>query len=266
MPKTKITAHMVVKNDDRFVYYAIQSVLPYVDTFLITDTGSCDQTVALIQSIKSAKIIFRQTTCQSKSDVTAVRGAQLESTKTDWFWIVDGDEIYPQAVSKEVVALTQDPQKNIILVRRHDLLGDIYHAQDERVGEYRLFGYHGHLLTRLVRKSAFPNLAYRGDYPGEGFYTQNKSLRKQDPSQVAATQGYLYHTMYLKRSSLNTTTFNRGKYKIETGIKLETAPPEVFSLPRPSEVRDPLTPRSTSYELLAKLITPLKKIKRKILD
>jgi glycosyltransferase involved in cell wall biosynthesis len=52
-----ITVHMVVKNEDQWIWYSIQSVLQYVDKILITDTGSTDHTVEIIKSIKSPKLI-----------------------------------------------------------------------------------------------------------------------------------------------------------------------------------------------------------------
>ena len=48
----KITAHMVVKNEDRFVWYAISSILKCADTFLIADTGSEDDTIKIIEEMK----------------------------------------------------------------------------------------------------------------------------------------------------------------------------------------------------------------------
>ena len=48
---------MIVKNEDQWVFYAINSVLPYVDELIITDTGSTDHTLELIRSIHSPKII-----------------------------------------------------------------------------------------------------------------------------------------------------------------------------------------------------------------
>jgi hypothetical protein len=73
--------------------------------------------------------------------------------------------------------------------------------------------------------------------------------------------------MYLKRSSLggNLPMFNRGKYKIESGIKINDALPEIFNLKYPTEVPNPLQKRGLGYEILAKLITPIKKLKRKII-
>ena len=35
-----LTVHMVVKNEDRFIWYALNSVLPYVDKVIIFYTGS----------------------------------------------------------------------------------------------------------------------------------------------------------------------------------------------------------------------------------
>jgi glycosyltransferase involved in cell wall biosynthesis len=263
--KSQITAHMVVKNEDRFVYFAIKSVLPYVDRFLIFDTGSTDHTVEIISQIASSKIEFRRVAGDSPQDITAARELQLYMTKTPWIWIVDGDEVYPQALAREIVQATSVATNNIVVARRRDLLGDIYHAQDERVGEYSLFGYKGHLLTRLVRKSAFPDLSYMGAYPLEGYYTAGHSLREADPAQVYVTKGYLYHAMYLTRTSGGGSTFNRGKYKFELGARLASSPPEVFLEPRPELVADPTHKYSLLYLLRASIETPLKRIKRKFL-
>lgn len=55
-----VTAHMIVKNEDQFIWYAISSVLPYVDKFIIFDTGSTDKTVEIIRLFKDKKIVFKQ--------------------------------------------------------------------------------------------------------------------------------------------------------------------------------------------------------------
>lgn len=265
MAKPKITAHMVVKNEDRWVYYAINSILPYVDQFLITDTGSSDQTITIIQRLKSPKIRFAQTNIQSAADLTAVRNAQLKATKTDWAWIIDGDEVYPEDLAQECVQATTNNYAGIV-VRRYDLLGDIYHRQVESVGTYDLFGSKGHHLIRLFNQAKFPDLRYVGIYPYEDLVYQNGvSLRDTPPSDWYFTAGSLSHAMYLPRSSPNSFAFNRGKYKVETGIPVTTPPPKVFSLPHPLGLTSPLAKRSLVYELLARILTPIKNLKRKLL-
>jgi len=262
-----ITAHMIVKNEDRWVWFALQSILPYVDKIIITDTGSSDKTLKIIESFASPKIQFTKVVIHTSADVTSVRSAQLTETKTPWIWIVDGDEIYPSNTAKECLTAAKSNHYEGVVVRRYDLMGDIYHRQVESVGSYELFGQKGHLLVRLLNRDKINNLIYRGDYPNEGFLDGNgKSILTRKPLDWYITKDYLYHAMYLKRSSQggNLPMFNRSKYKIETGIRIDAVIPEVFSLPRPELVPDPLVRRSLGYELIAQVVTPIKNIKRRL--
>ncbi len=97
-----ITAHFVIKNEDKFIWYAISSILPWVERLLIYDTGSTDRTVSIIKSIQSEKIEFKQFYITDKSEIAKLRDDQIQQTTTDWFWIVDGDEIYPNALCEEI--------------------------------------------------------------------------------------------------------------------------------------------------------------------
>jgi len=231
MTSPKITAHMIVKNEDQWVYYAIQSVLPYVEQLLITDTGSSDNTLSIIKSIESSKIQLTQITLTDQSDLTGARNAQIKSTKTDWIWLVDGDEIYTSSCAQEVVEAVKSAKYKCITLRRNDLLGDVYHRQLESIGEYKIFGEKGHLVTRLFNQKLLTDLEVKGDYPLEEYlYLGDKSTSELPRSDVYITSSYLYHAMYLKRSSLGarlTNVFNRSKYKIELGIEPSGRLPEV---------------------------------------
>lgn len=262
-----ITAHMIVKNEDQWVWFALQSVLPSVDQILVTDTGSTDRTVAIINSISSPKIKFSQHQVQSASDMTDLRNAQLKATKTSWIWLVDGDEVYTQKGAREIVHAATSTRHGIA-VRRYDLLGDVYHRQLESVGEYQLLGQRGHLVTRLINRSHFPSLHVERPYPLEAYLDGNgQVVHSYAQSKWYITREHLYHAMYLRRSSLggNLAMLNRNKYKVETGLQIKDELPEVFSLPRPSLVPNPLSRRSITYELAASIITPIKNLKRKLL-
>lgn len=263
-----ISAHMIVKNEDRWVWFAIQSVLPYVDEFLITDTGSTDQTLDILKSINSPKIKLSFIKAETPSVITKIRNDQLKASAYPWVWIVDADEIYPNSLAQECVDATKDNNLEGLLVRRFDLLGDIYHRQSETVGTYNLFGQSGHLLIRLINVGILKNITYKGDYPNEGFFNgSDKSILEHDKNLWHTTTSSLYHAMYLKRSTLggNLPMFNRSKYKIESGTKITTPYPEVFDMPRPSTVPNPLKRRSLIYEIMASIITPIKNLKRKFL-
>jgi glycosyltransferase involved in cell wall biosynthesis len=259
-----ITAHMVVKNEDCWVWYAIQSVLPYVDTLLITDTGSTDRTIELIKSIKSPKIIFKSSKANTPEDVTKVRNQQIADTKTEWIWIVDGDEIYPESLCKEIVGSLAGQVG--LVVRRYDLLGDLHHYQSEAVGTYEMYGQKGHFSLRLLNLKAIQGLVYKGDYPYEGFYDkQGKSLLDYEKNRFAFTNGKYFHAGYLQRSTQGANLidmFNRHKYKIEKGYAIDTTFPEVVHQKHPFGIL-PLAKRGYKYEIMASLITPFKALKRR---
>lgn len=259
---------MVVKNEDQWVWFALQSVLPFASRILVTDTGSTDKTIEIIKSIASPKINLTSTKITSPSELTAIRQKQINLTKTDWIWLVDGDEVYPKISAEEVVKATKLSYEGIV-VRRYDLMGDVYHRQRESVGEYNLFGQKGHLVSRLFNKKKIKGLYVDGNYPLEAYY-DGKGIKTQnhDPAHWYITRNYLYHAMYLKRSSQGSNlayVFNRSKYKVEKGIKIQDSLPEVFSLPRPAAVPDPTRARSLVYELSANIITPVKTLKRAVL-
>ncbi|MBI2617090.1 glycosyltransferase [Candidatus Gottesmanbacteria bacterium] len=261
---------MVVKNEDRFIWYAISSVLPYAKEILVTDTGSSDNTVKLIKSFKTAKVIFEQKTISHPSEIGAIRNKQIEKTETDWFWIVDGDEIYPETLCKEILHIIIKSGETLkgIVVRRFDLLGDIYHYQDENVGSYSLFGQSGHLVLRLFNKKNIPQITVKGIYPYEGYYDdKEKPIIDHTKEKFAVTHGKLFHAMYLERSSKGKAlfdTFHRNKFKIETGYRIDKSQiPKVFQR-HPAYIADVASGRSRAYQITAAFITPIKRIKRKL--
>lgn len=265
-----ITAHTIVKNEDKFIWYAISSVLPYVEKFLVYDTGSADDTVKIIKSFKNNKIIFRQIPIHDASEIAKLRDSQIGETETDWFWIVDGDEIYSRSLCQEITSIvkTEGDKLEGIIVGRFDLLGDIYHYQDESVGAYDMLGKTGHMALRLINKKTSSGLHVAGNYPYEEYFDKDGvDLIFHPKEKFRFTKGKLFHAMYLDRSSLGanlTDTYHRNKWKIELGHRFpkDTKYPEVFNTDRPDIVSDVTTKRSLLYEIGAYFITPAKILKR----
>ena len=226
-----------------------------------------DRTVEIIKIIRSSKIKFSSHLISHPAELTKLRNRQIAQTKTDWLWLVDGDEVYTKVGAREIVQAST-PNRRGIAVRRYDLLGDIYHRQRETVGEYRLLGTRGHLVTRLINRAHFPGLHVERDYPLEAYLDgQGRVVHSYKQQDWYLTTNHLHHAMYLRRSSLggNLPMFNRGKFKIETGLPVPGPIPEVFALPRPPSVPDPLVRRSFIYELFASITTPIKNFKRLLL-
>ncbi len=269
MSRSNITVHMIVKNEDRFIWYAIQSVVDFVDKLIIYDTGSSDKTLSIIKSIKNKKIHLSEKQIANKHDISLLRQKQLEETDTDWIWIVDGDEIYPFSLCREIRNTVKYGGKSIegIVVGRYDLLGDIYHYQKESVGTYNLFDKKAHLVIRLLNIKNINGLHIDGIYPYEGYYdNQGKEVILHRKENYYFTKGKLFHAMYLARSSQTFhNTYNRNKFKIERGLKILDPEkiPEVF-LKKTDGVPIVTTRRSNFYEFFSWFITPVKEIKRKI--
>jgi glycosyltransferase involved in cell wall biosynthesis len=265
--------NMVVKNEDRFIWYAIKSVENYAEKILITDTGSTDNTVQIIKSIKSKKIVFSEKKINNREELTKIRQDQLRNSNAEWVWIVDGDEIYSDSLCREIIFLiNQKKRLEGVVVGRYDLIGDIYHYQDEKVGSYSLFGKKGHIVLRLINKYSVPFLHTEGIYPYEAYYDKlNQEITTHDKKLFAFTKGKIFHAMYLKRSSKGANlknTYHRNKWKVEIGHKISSSDnfPEVFSNVDQNAISSVITRRSYLYKFIALLITPIKQIKRQIVN
>jgi hypothetical protein len=267
------TVHMVVKNEDRFIWYSIISVIDFASKIFVTDTGSTDKTEEIISLINSPKIFFERKKIETSSDISKIRQEHILKTETEWFWVVDGDEVYSKELCLEVKNIIDNISNNTkgIIVGRYDLMGDIYHYQDESVGTYNLFGKAGHNVLRLINKNKIKDLHVEGNYPYEGYYdSEGIEIINHDSKDFIFTKGKMFHAMYLRRSTIGARllgTFHRNKWKIESGHKIEKGVtiPEVFYSERPGIVPEVISKRPYWYETAAVIITPVKHLKRRFI-
>ncbi|MCL4389958.1 MAG: glycosyltransferase [Patescibacteria group bacterium] len=248
--KPTVTGHCLVKNEDRFVWFAINSVLPYLDKLLIYDTGSVDRTVEIIKSINSPKIIFEEKGAVTAEGIVKLRNEMIARTKTDWFFLLDGDEVWNFGQIKDYLDFTLGQPKNILATFLHtrNCAGDVYHYRDESSGRYEIAGRRGHLNIRAYRQS----VRWQGVYPLEW------AVDSADQKALAFFAGYYWHLTHLRRSSVPAPTMGFRKHIYDFGIAADPKNlPEVFA-------NHPQPRRGFSYLAIALLETPLKKIKRKL--
>lgn len=250
-----VTVHSLVANEDQFIWFSLMSVLPFIDKILIYDTGSTDKTVEIIKSIKSEKIVFEEKGKVSPTELVKLRNEQIQKTKTDFFMILDGDEIWPKVnLEKFLTGLKNMPKEKIgVYCRTRNTIGDIYHYLPESAGNYRFQNNKGHLTMRAFRNVS--GLTVDGIYPLETYKYQDRSLNDWDERLFFIDTWYL-HTTHLRRSSNSQKVSGFRTRKIETGIAFKKEEiPEVFLENLPPK-------RPFFYELAARIITPLKEIKR----
>lgn len=261
-----ITAHTIVRNEENWIWYAVQSVLPFVERHLIFDTGSADRTLEVLKTVHSRKLMLVNQGIQDRQGLVNLRNEMLEQSQTDWFLLVDGDEIWPTTAIRRLVNMTKKASNNTwgIVVRTRNCVGDVWHYQPEIAGRYNLLGRTGHFSIRAYRK--LPGFAWKGEYPLEAYCDPaGRPINEQDEHLKFLDVAY-WHVTHLKRSSRSSGVIDRKKkQKLETGIRVDKGDlPHVFFLKRPNIVPSPWIYPSLTQRIQTVLITPLRTINRRI--
>lgn len=268
MAKNKIIVHCLVKNEENFIWYALKSVLPYVDKIMVWDTGSDDKTVEIVKSINSPKIDFKEVGTVDSSEFTEVRNKMLKETdKNEYHWllILDGDEIWKARDLEAFIQRANVETPDAVVVRTINLVGDIYHHLPQSAGKYSIQGKHGHLGLRLINLG-LPNLVVDFPYGGETYQTNGVNLQDLPADNLKVWSGLSYfHATHLVRSSADRRTLKRSfKRKYELGEKINTAElPKVFFQNHPVLVPDVTKPMSMWFWVMALLQTFPKRLRRK---
>ena len=274
MSKPKIIVHCLVKNEERFVWYALKSVLPFVDKIMVWDTGSTDNTVKIIKSIDSKKISFKQVGNVDSNSFTSIRQQMLDQTPKGFTWlmILDGDEIWPKKSIKEIVQTIKKSSKiDSIVVRTHNLVGDIYHRLPEFVGQYKLAGKKGHLALRFINLKNIPNLCVKKPHGQQGYFDgQGRLIQDRDLKKIKFINTYYHHATHLLRSSSRTkdkqVPKRAQKLKYQLGKRIPSNQiPEIFFKSHPKIVPSVTQKVPLSFWIKSLTVTPFKIIKNLLL-
>ena len=265
----KIIAHALVKNESRWIWYSLMSVLDVVDEIMVWDTGSTDNTVEIIKSIKNPKIKFKQVELGNDPLAhTQLRQRMLEETTGDWLMILDGDEVWWQQNLIEVKSeITKNPAKLAIVSPVLNCVGDIFHFQNPKYSKYEILGYKGAFNIRFINLK-ISGLHISKPHGGQEYRDSTETAIQNFPPEklLYVDQPYI-HTTHLPRSSnlkIDKTTLKRNfKYRYELGNSIEEdfTYPEVFYLPKQINVNTPFFHRSCSYVFRALAIEPVRLIK-----
>lgn len=271
--KKSVWVNTVIRNEENFIWFALMSVINYVDKIIIYDLGSTDKTVEIIKTIHSPKIVLKEFTANTEMVTHArLRQKMLEETKSDWVLLLDGDEIWLDRSIKTLRLEIEKTRAECLVVPTLMLLGDVYHYQEALAGDYHIAGKTGHLNLRAFKRD-IPGLHVeihpnKQGFLREGFFDKNKKLiYERGKKNVGLVNAPYLHASHLQRSSKDTDVVERViRFKYELGIPFpkDFKYPSVFYLPRPQIVPSPWKRASFLYKVRAGLETPLKKIKRRL--
>lgn len=276
MSKT-ITAHTLVQNEEKYIWFSVMSVIDYVDKVFIWDTGSTDKTLEIIREIEKArpgKVYFKEVGKTDPNKFTEVRQQMLKETKTDWLIIVDGDEVWWEDKIKEVVSIINDSGDSLdtIVNRYINLIGDIYHFQNDSAGQYSIDGQKGYLTIRAINRK-IDGLSVGRPHGQQGFFNRDGVLIQElDKKGRYFLDSFtnLHFTNLSRSNSLGDDKVPKRnmKYKYELGnqFPLDFYYPEVFFRSKPKIVESPWVVRNNKYAYRAFLETPFKILKRKFLS
>lgn len=262
----KIWVNTIVNNEENFVWFAIMSVIDFVDKVLIWDTGSTDKTVKIIKELKKKlgdKIDFKEVGPVDGNEFTKMRQAMLEQSNCDWIIILDGDEVWWKKSIKKLVQEIKKKGQEIdgIVVPMFMAVGDIYHYQKEEAGKYQLLGKKGHLSLRAVNKT-IPGLYVGKPYGSEGYFDESNQPI-QERKQIMFLDAPYLHTSHLKRSPQK-RKYDKFKYELGRPFPDNFKYPEALSEPYPKLVSSPWVRISGMDFLKAKVLTPLRQMKRRL--
>src|SRR5258708_21889294 len=177
-----ITVHVLVKNEENFIWYAVMSVINYVDKIIIWDSGSTDKKIAIIEEIKrigGTKVSYKKLSIEY-FDEGKVRQEMLNETNEGWFMVLDGDEIWwDKSISELTDFIKEEGEKyESVVVPTVNLVGDIFHYQEKEAGNYNLLGMTGHYSLRAFN-TKIPGLHSWGEHGVSG-WVDGESRRIQD--------------------------------------------------------------------------------------
>jgi glycosyltransferase involved in cell wall biosynthesis len=267
-----ITAHIIVKNEENFLWYSVMSVIDYVDELLICDTGSNDKTIKIIDElIKNyhQKIKYKQAGEVNENKYSEVRQEMLDETKQGWVFILDGDEIYFQSsiqyITNEIKIFGNKYES--IIIPTINLVGDMFHYQEEIAGKYKFGNRKGHYALRFINKN-IPGLHVVDEYGREGFADINGiAIQDRNKDKQKFIDAPYIHTTHLQRSLKDGNVMQRGqklKHEIGEDFPKDFYYPESFFRERPTIVPNIWNNMDSNFKFRAFFETPLRKFKRRI--
>lgn len=266
----KIVGNCLVKNEDRYLWFAVKSVIDYLDTLLIWDTGSSDKTLEIIKLLQDEypkKIEFKEIGEVNAQEFSKIRQKMLEKTEGDWLFILDGDEVWWEDSFKKVIKATKETKDvEVVATPYYSVVGDIYHHQEEAAGRYNLAGKKGHLNIRFMNMK-IPGLHVSDPYGSEGYFDEDNKRIQERKEIIFVDAPYLHFSNISRSTNADKKVMMRQrKIRHEIGEKFSKSfkYPKVLYMERPSIVPDPWNEMGTRFKIRALVETPLRKAKRKI--
>ncbi|TFH25722.1 glycosyltransferase [Candidatus Bathyarchaeota archaeon] len=117
----KVAGITPVWNEEACVVFALASLLPYVDFYVLVDSGSTDQTLPLVRhffdkEIESGKLVILEHDLPKGFDISIPKNAAINVIREagyDYMIRLDGDDVFYADGAKKTVELVQEIPSDI---------------------------------------------------------------------------------------------------------------------------------------------------------
>lgn len=270
----KIWAHTLFKNEERWLWFSVTSVINHVDKLLLWDTGSTDRSWKIAKLLKERykdKIDLKQFDEVTPESFSKARQAMLDATKADWFIVLDADEIWWDASVINTITGIKKAEKDVesIVVPNYNVVGDIFHYFGNETGRYQFGNLKGNYALRAI-KTVVEGLHSEGDH-GVWGWADKANRQVQERKTYKFINAPYIHTTFLSRGENREDDVKvpkrAKKLKYEIGLEFpkDFYYPEVFFKSRPKFIKSPWETQSLKYKFIASIETPLKKFRRRYL-
>jgi len=257
-----ITVHCMIRNEENWLWFALQASLPFCKRILLWDTASEDRTLEIIQQTKSPKIAFRQAGPADPERLTDLRNEMIAETTTEWFAIIDGDEVWPAAVWVQLWQHIVDPGAEVIVIPEHcpfPRLGYFHSINDDT---FCIAGVIGSYSAKVFRRH--DGMHWTGAHGEALCHANGTILTRGHYTGMRVLDTAYWHMTLLDRSDRDSGTTGRfSKLHIDdptqvplTRIESWSGAPGVLFHERPPQVINPFLVQSPLLRNIAPLPHP----------
>lgn len=203
-----LTPVILVCNDEYWLPYSLESLAGHFNRFVIYDVGSTDRTKDIIdwfaqKEKKRADLFIRYLPFVPPVVQGAFRNSMIAEAESEWYFIVDADEIYKPEALRNIVRSVNDrtDEKPYGVVRRLEVVEGL----TEAYGTTEFLPHH-----RVYHRTMY----WKGTHPGEDpvfkqkpareftildttcyhFHNTNRSSRDEDvPKRIERRKQATYH-------------------------------------------------------------------------
>jgi glycosyltransferase involved in cell wall biosynthesis len=139
-----LTLSMIVKNEEhRYLGRVLESAREYIDSAVIIDDGSTDNTVSLCRELLAGiplKLIEnKESMFQNEAKLRKLQWDETIATNPDWILFLDADEIFEEKAKSAFRAMITDKECDLYLFRLYDMWNEEQYRDDALWSAHKIY-------------------------------------------------------------------------------------------------------------------------------